>query len=456
MTPHQARRGCRKAASQPSVFAEQLEPRMLLSAAVGQKKLAKPANGMSHQLVMISAYHHHRHRTQFGVAAPAPAAPALVTAPTPTPTPAAPTQETPTQPVFTPAPTEPTAQDPGTVAPSSDAPSQPAPSRAPSTPPPQTSTNAPSPESVTPAPLPPTPAPPPAPPVQPAPAPTPPPPAASTQPTPAPVAPTPQPVSPPATPPVQYDWHTQMINGVLNIWAPNPSDFGTTYAVTDPNALFGSDGVPQVEGVHQGMTPDCYVYATAGAIAQENPGRIQSIVRNDPGGGWAVTFQYSDGTQAAKVPMTIHTDNKLSSTMQALAPNGEVWSQVIEKAFAAFRTWDGSSSVNTLGSLALGNGWAMIQALDGAYSSTPLRGQSNQAVYDTLQTNLAAGIPMIMLTTNSAPTMVANHYYIISGVHTDASGKLWVTVYNPWGFYDNRTVAELMQNGVGSLDQGVP
>src|SRR5205814_1622838 len=112
-------------------------------------------------------------------------------------------------------------------------------------------------------------------------------------------------------PPVSYDWHTQTINGALNIWAPNPSDFGTTFTVSDPSALFGTDGTPQLETIHQGPTADCYFLAAAGAIAYSNPSRIPAIAKNDPGGGWAVTFQYFNSALNAYVPVVIHTDNEL-------------------------------------------------------------------------------------------------------------------------------------------------
>lgn len=258
------------------------------------------------------------------------------------------------------------------------------------------------------------------------------------------------PPAPPA-PPVQYDWHEQTINGVLNIWAPNPSDFGTTFTVTDPKALFGPSGVPEIEAVDQGPIADCYFLSAAGSIANENPSRIESLVSNDSGGGWAVTFQYWDVLTSKYDPVVIHTDNELSYSQSLLPPDGEVWAMVLEKAYAAFRTWNGLTSVNTLASLNWGFGSLALSALGDANSSYTTVGQSNQAIYNTLQADLAANDPILFQTSPAAPTMVESHVYTITGVSTDASGQLWVTTYNPWGFYDTRTMSDLLANGTGAI-----
>ena len=247
-----------------------------------------------------------------------------------------------------------------------------------------------------------------------------------------------------------YDWHMQTINGALNIWAPNPGDFGSTFTVTDPTMLFGADGIPQIEGVHQGPIADCYFLSASGALAWSNPGRLESLIQNDAGGGWSVTFQYWSNQTFNYVPVVIHTSDQLSTSMQVVSHN-EVWPLVLEKAYAAFRTWDGTSSQNTLATLGWGYAGNALTALNDPYQSLYIGAMSEQAVYSTLQTDLAAGQPVLFHTSTTAPTMAQSHVYVITAVSTDTQGVRWVTTYNPWGFYDTRTESDLLQNSVGSL-----
>ncbi len=250
--------------------------------------------------------------------------------------------------------------------------------------------------------------------------------------------------------PVAYDWHEQTINGVLNIWAPNPTDFGSTWTVTDPNALFGTDGVPQITGVHQGPIGDCYFLAAGGGIAYSDPARLESLISNDATRGWQVTFQYWNSATFTYVPVVVHTSKQLSTSLQTEA-NGEVWSLVLEKAYAAFRTWNGTTSQNTMASLDLGYPSAALTALGDLNTTIAYTTMSQQALYNTLQTDLAAHKPVLFTTSTTAPTMVQSHVYIIVGVSTSTSGTLTIETYNPWGFYDTRTETDLLSNGVGTL-----
>ncbi|HVT79706.1 MAG TPA: C2 family cysteine protease [Phycisphaerae bacterium] len=255
-----------------------------------------------------------------------------------------------------------------------------------------------------------------------------------------------------AAPPVgaSYDWHTQTINGVLNIWAPNPTDFGATWTVSDPNALFGADGVPQIEALHQGPTGDCYFLAAGGGLAFSNPSRIQAMVSNDALGGWAVSFQVWNSQLFQYAPVIVHTSKTLSTSLQTMA-NGEVWILVLEKAYASMRTWNGSTSTNTMASLNLGYPATALTALSDINSTIPYTSMTQQTVYTTMQNALAAHKPVLFTTSGTAPTMVRSHVYIIVGVSTDTSGTLWVKTYNPWGFYDTRSMSDLLPNGVGTL-----
>lgn len=250
-----------------------------------------------------------------------------------------------------------------------------------------------------------------------------------------------------------YNWQQETINGVLNIWAPDPSDFGTTYTVTDPNALYGSPGVPQITAIHQGPTADCYFLSAEGSLAMDDPARIEALVKNDPGGGWAVTFQYFNSATQTYVPVVIHTADDLSSTMQTEA-DGQIWPLVLEKAYAAFRTWNGSTSTDTMASLDWGFPSAALSALNDNNFYQSFGILSSSGIANMLQSDLAANEPVLFQTSATAPDMVQSHVYVITGISTDASGTVWVTTYNPWGFYDTRTETDLLSNGIGAVTVG--
>jgi hypothetical protein len=224
--------------------------------------------------------------------------------------------------------------------------------------------------------------------------------------------------------------------------------------VTDPTALFGADGVPSITALHQGQISDCYLLAAIGSVAQEHPDKIEQQVQNDPGGGWEVTYDYADSL-GKQEPVIFHTDDELSSTWQTEVA-GEVWPLVMEKTYAAFRTWNATTdtSTNSMASLGWGYPGAVLTQIGEPNTQVYTLGQSNQSIYNTISTKLAAGYPVVFQTSSTAPTMVPAHVYILTSVGTDASGALTVQTYNPWGFFDTRTIADMLQNGTGTLGVG--
>jgi hypothetical protein len=247
-----------------------------------------------------------------------------------------------------------------------------------------------------------------------------------------------------------YDWHTQVINGVLNIWAPNPADLGSTFSVTSTTALFGASGTPTLADIHQGSLADCYLLAAGGSLARTHPDILRSEILNDPGGGWAVMFQIYSPSTGGYTPIEFHTDNTLSYS-QAQSVTGAVWPLVLEKAFAAFRSWNGINSINTLASVNWGSPTQALTQLGATNNQLYIGLMSDQTFYNTLQTALSAGEPILYQTSNNASTMVSAHVYVITGVSTDAGGTRWITTYNPWGFYDTRTETDLRNNGISTV-----
>lgn len=252
----------------------------------------------------------------------------------------------------------------------------------------------------------------------------------------------------PPDPPAVYDWHTETINGVLNVWVPNPGDFGATYTVSEPEMLFGPDGIPNLEGLDQGPTGDCYFLAVIGATAHDRPAAIMNRVKPDATGGWEVTFQWRNAS-GVTAPVTFHTSRELSAALQTPA-NGEVWPLVMEKAYAAFRTFNGVTSTNTMASIAWGYAGDVMRYIGQPYTPVYTSGQSENWIYNQLSTARAGARPALFHTSATAPTMVASHVYVITGVSMEG-GEKRVTTFNPWGFYETRTLTDLMRNSAGQI-----
>ncbi len=235
----------------------------------------------------------------------------------------------------------------------------------------------------------------------------------------------------------EYNGQTATIDGVLNVWAPNPVDYGATRTVTQSD-LFGISGVPDIASIIQGPAADCYFLAGIGAIAFQNPQFIQHDVTWDGQGfavGWAGAF--------GSIPMVVHTSAELSQGWQLVS--FQIWPQVMEKAYTYYRTANPILSNNLF--IETGNGFAsIVQAQLGFKASNVTFPTSDAAATEMLASELAAGDYLTLITPVNAPTFTQNHTYIITGadVTTDT-----IYLYNPHGYYTSATMSEVRRNSVG-------
>ena len=238
-----------------------------------------------------------------------------------------------------------------------------------------------------------------------------------------------------------YNWQEQVINNVLNIWAPirvisealSPSPIPPPFSA--PPAFRRSP--PSIRG------PSPIVISFRGRKpAQNDPARSKP---------WCKMIRVAAGRSPSNLeqhtqtysPVVIHTADDLSSTLQTEV-GGQVWSLVLEKAYAAFRTWNGSSSTDTMASLDWGFSAAALSALNDNNFNNSYTMMTNSAIAGMIQSDLAAHEPLLFRPA-TAPDMVQSHVYVITGISTDASGTVWVTTYNPWGFYNTWTNGPALQ-----------
>ncbi len=247
--------------------------------------------------------------------------------------------------------------------------------------------------------------------------------------------------------------------GVLNVFAPDPSDMGAYWTVNaatgNPDgtsrfpaamaALWGTG--PTLADMHQGILADCYLFAAMGALTLAHPSDIMHRITLD-GMGYVVEFNTYAGAH-----VLVHVDARFSDSLQV--NNGlPLWPKVMEKAYVWFRGYDSNGHP--------GNSFAGIEWGD---SGTPYRqtGHDAQVVYtgsqnaaqwaQAVQGYLATGQTVMVQTSPSAPTMVQSHVYVILSVYS-AGGVWYVNDWNPWGFTETRTVSDILANDINQLVVG--
>src|SRR6185295_6075923 len=92
-----------------------------------------------------------------------------------------------------------------------------------------------------------------------------------------------------------YDGRTETADGMLHVFAPDPSDMGAFWTVQGTTrALFGPTGKPELTAIHQGTLADCYLLAALGALTITHPEDLANRITLDAT-GFAVQLKKSDG-----------------------------------------------------------------------------------------------------------------------------------------------------------------
>lgn len=238
----------------------------------------------------------------------------------------------------------------------------------------------------------------------------------------------------------QFNWHeyngqTATVNGVFNVWQANPGDFGDTWTAA-PATLY-SFGGPLMTTVHQGQLADCYLQVVF-ASETKFPTLITNMISWD-GQGWLTKWHDYAGRE-----IDVHSSNEFSVGLQP--QTGELWADVLEKAYAWMRFGGiGATSPNTMHSLDYGYEGDVLSSM--GIANKFILFPTLQSMTSIIDANLAENKTVYLNTTVSAPTMVQNHAYSILKKNADGT----YLTYNPWGFFDTRTAADLYQNGVRYL-----
>lgn len=246
------------------------------------------------------------------------------------------------------------------------------------------------------------------------------------------------------------------------------------YAITNPRGphgdmpilarapLFakGAGDVDEVamNDVKQGAIGNCYLMATLGAVAHQDPQAIKNMIRENRDGTYTVTFKerlpfsnppaYND----RKITVTPDFPGGIGSNQHAgpgdLDSKGhrEIWPLVIEKAYAqyiagGYAEMDRGNKPHYMMELITGRPAVADpdpEDFSGIGVGKPI-GQygASKLSFDDIDNDLRNGKAVVLGTSSLVGTSMyglrGKHAYTVEAAYTDANGQQWLKLYNPWG-----------------------
>lgn len=226
--------------------------------------------------------------------------------------------------------------------------------------------------------------------------------------------------------------------------------------------LYGPTGRPDAADIHQRNLGDCYFVAPLGALATQQPERIQdAIAYNAESKSFTVTlYQHghggflglSDEAKPVKIEISqaeLQTDLKVSDNLThgPGSARGPIWPAVMEAAYAEQQERQGEGMTQGLGRI--GGGGYPKNAIYALTGEQPNRVSAHDAksvpvdqMYDRLNGALQEGRP-VLLSTNYMKDVPndglikgdgnSGHVYMVEGATKDAAGNVELTLRNPWG-----------------------
>jgi hypothetical protein len=235
-----------------------------------------------------------------------------------------------------------------------------------------------------------------------------------------------------------------------NLADPTLTGYASKYVNFAAHPLF-TDG-PTYSDIRQGASGDCYYLASLAALADTNPAAISQMITSLGDGTYAVRFYRNGSPVYVRIDADLPVSGGTSLAYARFSVSGEMWVPMVEKAYAFFRT--GGNSYASLDS-----GWmgAVYKDVTNRNSQTLYTGGTDQAMYNFIAGDLAAGQAVTLGSKSSASgPIIGGHAYEVKAAFT-VGGTLYVTVYNPWGYdgagSDSNTNDGLVTLTVAQLQQ---
>ncbi|MFD1712230.1 C2 family cysteine protease [Ottowia flava] len=232
----------------------------------------------------------------------------------------------------------------------------------------------------------------------------------------------------------------------------------------DASDLYGATGKPSAADIQQDRLGDCFFIATAGAVANESPERIQDAISyNEETGNFSVKLY--DGKDWVDVEVTqAEIQDNIDRGGGSRLDNGDadapIWPAVMETAYAKLRggTLDkgyeelnkGGKARDAMETLTGSRGDDISSGMVSLLGEKFVENQIRQALEDgrpvTLSTDPEKTCNWLqgVLGCQDAPQdgLADNHVYVVESIYTNDSGDVMVRLRNPW-----------QQNSAGSVGE---
>jgi Ca2+-binding RTX toxin-like protein len=207
---------------------------------------------------------------------------------------------------------------------------------------------------------------------------------------------------------------------------------GVNYQDFSGNWLF-AEGGPTQHDIDQGSAADCWIMASMASVAHDNPHQMREIVADFGDGTYGVRL----GNQFYRVDGELPANTVTQRPVYAgLGLQDSLWTAIIEKAYAMFRT-----GANTYASLDWGNPEDALRAFglsgvgftyhDSPTSDTVVANAAFDRWNSYQNTVICTGA------VSAASGLVGSHCYNIDSVQRDSAGNVTtIVVRNPWGGED--------------------
>jgi hypothetical protein len=220
--------------------------------------------------------------------------------------------------------------------------------------------------------------------------------------------------------------------------------------VPDPSTLYATgkgDGWKiEPNDITQGNSlGDCYLLAGMASIAKDHPEQIEKMIKDNGDGTYTVTFhrevpddsvlgrllnRTKDEAFQITVDLTVPSNGAHAKPGDIDGKSGatEVWPLVIEKAYAQLKQSYGAM-----------DGGSPADALYTLTGSKAPRTDMGTVSAESVEQYAKDGRPMVVDTCGADDKalatygLVGSHAYSVKGIKTDADGKKYVLLYNPWG-----------------------